>query len=375
MEPNQRVIGLVDDKDSQRKLLALDGGGIRGIVSVEVLARIESLLRAELGKGDDFVLADYFDFFAGTSTGAIIACCLSKGMSTDKIRTFYLESGQEMFKKNSLLARLRAKYDDDPLTGMLKTELGEDTTLGSQDLRTLLLMVMHNVTTDSPWFVNNNPYDKYNDLGRDDCNLQLNLAQLVRASTAAPVYFPPEFVQIGQQTFVFQDGGISMYNNPAFAAFLMATVQPYQIQWRTGESSLLVVSVGTGWSAELDNEVNRGGRLITGNAAVLAPTLMNGAKAEQDTLCRVFGKCLVGDPIDLQIGDLIGARGPVSPKLFTYLRYDFEVSRKGLSSLGLSDIDPEQVAKLDSTDYIGDLQRIGKQLANKVEPGHFADFT
>ena len=63
-----------------KKILALDGGGIRGMITVEVLAEIETLLRQKLGRGDDFVLADYFDFVSGTSTGAIIAACISIGM-------------------------------------------------------------------------------------------------------------------------------------------------------------------------------------------------------------------------------------------------------------------------------------------------------
>src|SRR4029077_4241490 len=50
--------------DGRKKILALDGGGIRGILSVEILARIETLLREKLGKDDNFVLADYFDFFS-----------------------------------------------------------------------------------------------------------------------------------------------------------------------------------------------------------------------------------------------------------------------------------------------------------------------
>jgi len=59
-------------KTGPRKLLACDGGGIRGIISIEVLAQIEAELRALSGK-PDLVLADYFDYVAGTSTGAIIA--------------------------------------------------------------------------------------------------------------------------------------------------------------------------------------------------------------------------------------------------------------------------------------------------------------
>ena len=56
-----------------KKLLALDGGGIRGVITLEVLRRLESLLAKHLGAGDEFVLADYFDYIGGTSTGAVIA--------------------------------------------------------------------------------------------------------------------------------------------------------------------------------------------------------------------------------------------------------------------------------------------------------------
>ena len=57
---------------------------------------------------------------------------------------------------------------------------------------------------------------KYNDPALEDCNLNLPLWQLVRASTAAPTYFPPEVVTVGGQVFLFVDGGITTYNNPAF---------------------------------------------------------------------------------------------------------------------------------------------------------------
>src|SRR5690554_6017135 len=77
-----------------KKLLALDGGGIRGLITVEVLAELERMLRRKLGAGSDFVLADYFDYVAGTSTGAIIAAAIASGMSVDTIRQFYRENGK-----------------------------------------------------------------------------------------------------------------------------------------------------------------------------------------------------------------------------------------------------------------------------------------
>ena len=78
-------------KNPPYKLLALDGGGIRGMISLEVLAEIESTLRSSLGTDEKFVLSDYFDYVAGTSTGAIIATCISWGMSVAEIIKFYLD--------------------------------------------------------------------------------------------------------------------------------------------------------------------------------------------------------------------------------------------------------------------------------------------
>ena len=73
------------DKQGRRKLLALDGRGIRGAMTLEVLEKIESELQGRLGRGDDFALADYFDYVAGTSTGAIIATGLSKYLGTEPL--------------------------------------------------------------------------------------------------------------------------------------------------------------------------------------------------------------------------------------------------------------------------------------------------
>jgi uncharacterized protein len=89
---------------------------------------------------------------------------------------------------------------------------------------------MRNATTDSPWPISNNPFAKYNDLAHPVCNLHFPLWQLVRASTAAPTYFPPEVITCGGKPFIFVDGGVTMYNNPAFQMFLMATVDQYWIK-------------------------------------------------------------------------------------------------------------------------------------------------
>jgi patatin-like phospholipase/acyl hydrolase len=359
-----------------KKILALDGGGIRGILTVEILAKIEELLREKSGRGKDFVLADYFDFFAGTSTGAIIAACLAWGMTVDRIRNFYLQNGTEMFDKASLLDRYyRHKFESEKLSNRLRQEFGAETTLGSDKLRTLLLMVLRNGSTDSPWPVSNNPGAKYNDRTRPDCNLNLPLWQLIRASTAAPTYFPPEVVKVGEREFIFVDGGITMYNNPSFQAFLMTTVEPFNINWPGGEDNMLVVSVGTGTSPDANADLRPDEMNLIYNVSSIPSALMFAALNEQDFLCRVFGKCLAGDPLDREVWDMVGKKGPIQPKLFTYMRYNAELTRLGLDALGLAGIEPKNVQQLDSVEFVSDLQRVGRSVAEqKVKTEHFAGF-
>jgi hypothetical protein len=81
-------------KECPKRILALDGGGIRGTLSLGFLEKVESTLRADLGK-PEMVLSDYFDLIAGTSTGAIIAGALAIGMPVEKITEAYLEEDRQ----------------------------------------------------------------------------------------------------------------------------------------------------------------------------------------------------------------------------------------------------------------------------------------
>ncbi len=363
----------------RKKILAMDGGGILGMISVEILAGLEDMLRSESAagkqKGADFCLADFFDFFAGTSTGAIIATCLAWGMKAAEVRRFYEDSGKEMFDRASLLKRLHYKYDDDHLAAKLKQVFGEKTTLGDTRLRSMLMMVMRNATTDSPWPVSNNPFAKYNARARADCNLDLPLWQLVRASTAAPTFFPPEVVNVGARTFVFVDGGVTMYNNPAFQAFIMATTEPYNVNWQTGLDKLLLVSVGTGVNPEANSALRPSQMHIGYELTTVIPALMYAAKNEQDFLCRVFGDCRVGLPLDREVGDMIASAGPAKPKLFTYMRYDADVTRAGLDALGLNGVPEKAVQEMDSVEHVSEMQQLGRAVAQRnVHKDHFAAF-
>lgn len=365
-------------REGARKLLALDGGGIRGALTIEVLARIEEVLRKRTGKGD-LVLGDWFDYVGGTSTGAIIATLIACGMSTAEIRTFYESQGPAMFDKAFLLKRLWYAYEAEPLAKELRRVIGAETTLGSGQLRCLLLLVMRNATTDSPWPLSNNPSAKYNDRTRDDCNLGLPLWQLVRASAAAPVFFPPEYVRLGSKEFMFVDGGVTSYNNPAFLLFLMATLAPYRLCWPTGAGKMLLVSVGTGLDPATSDARHGEAPNVIENARTIPSALMSAAAVQQDLLCRAFGKCVAGDALDRELGDLHDIATVQDPRglpaLFTYARYNVELTESGLAGIGVTGIDSHRVSRLDAVDRIPDLQQIGAALAReRVQENLFEGF-
>jgi len=381
------------DAPGPKKILACDGGGILGLVSVEILARMEAELRVQTAK-PQLVLADWFDFCCGTSTGAIVAACISAGMSMAQIRSFYVDSGEDMFHKASILNRLKYNYEDEPLAAKLKSELNralgypddaDPAMLGDPGLRTLLMMVLRNHSTDSPWPVSNHPRAKYNQLSRPDCNLHLPLWQLVRASTAAPTFFPPEVVTLGQGSdkehqFVFVDGGVTTYNNPAFLAFQMVTARPFEVNWKTGPDELLIVSVGTGGAAKARPDLQADDLWLLDHAKNIPGALMNAASAGWDMACRVLGDCRHGGELDHEVGDLVGLSGnpanSTCPKLFSYVRYDPEVSRAGLDALGLNEVDPKVVQVMDSIAHIPLIQQVGSTYAtHAVRPEHWRGFT
>ena len=379
-------------------MLALDGGGIRGILALGILQKIEKLVGDKTGKK----LCDYFDYIAGTSTGAIIAACLARGMTTAEIFSFYNSAGEQMFESSHLLQRLRSLYTADPLKAKLQDVFGHDTTLeppevaGEKSLKCLLLVVTKNFTTDSPWPVSTNPDAKYNDPGRKDCNLKIPLWQLVRASTAAPIFFPPEVLAWDpadpSKTFVFVDGGITSHNNPAFLLYRMATEPAYRLNWSPGEKNLLIVSVGTGAAESLGTTAASPGLNMASNAAGIPGGLMNTIQIDQDINCRTVGRCTYGAHLDSEIMDLVPRESregmttaeyyalqpiPLSKDMgrrFLYCRYNVDLSSKGLAALGFPKVDPASIQKMDAVENIPALTDIGIAAGQQVDAMHFGPF-
>lgn len=366
----------------RRKLLALDGGGIRGAITLGILKRIEDLVGQPLWQ--------FFDYIAGTSTGAIIAAGLARGLSVDELVAFYKSAGPEMFARTRFLQRFNSLYRNGPLENKLKEVFGSDADLKPGALKTLLLVVTRNVTTDSPWPISSNPEATYNATTRQDCNLCIPLWKLVRASTAAPLFFPPEIVELvpGDQkkTFVFVDGAVTPYNNPAFLLYRFATYPAYNLKWTTGEDQLLLVSVGTGAAATLGATADDSESNMVTTGMGIPSALMYGSLVDQDINCRAIGRCTYGEPIDRELGDMIPRDDRGEPvaldrdcgRSFLYARYDVDLTTAGLQALGFSerDVDAKQIQKMDAAtpDHIGRLLRVGAAASQRVKREHFGPF-
>ena len=373
------------DNDKPRKILALDGGGIRGVIALGVLAEMEKQLSEISGRGAGFRLCEYFDYIGGTSTGAIIAAGLARGKSVKELLNLYVKKGKDMFDKKFFLkfARLgRYKYPSENLAEQLKEILGKETRLHPHDLECLVMLMTMNVDTDSPWPISSNPEAKYNDTSRPDCNLDIPLWQLVRASTAAPAFFNHEILQWDPEDpdkrFAFIDGGMTPHNNPAWLMYRMATLPEYKLNWPTGEDKLLIVSVGTGSVPNYSRYDN-----ILDIAKELPLNLLNTMKVEKDISCRQIGRCTYGGIIDRELGDMIPKDEEGNPipldhdqgRQFLYARYDVEITDASLEAMGLSHIDPSDLEQMDAVEHIDDFKSIGQELAKEVKvKEHFGDF-
>jgi predicted acylesterase/phospholipase RssA len=356
-----------------KRILALDGGGLRGILTLSYLAEIESILSDRHGGGENFRLSHYFDLIAGTSTGAIIAAALARGMSVSEIAKKYLDLGQRVFQKSWLRQGfVRAFYDEAGLIEELKQVYGAQTTLGDPSLQTGLLIVTKRLDSGSTWPISNNPRGKYYD-PRPNSNVIANSAyplwQIVRSSTAAPRFFDPEKIEIsrgkaGETPVVgdFVDGGVSPFNNPALQAVMYATLDGYRIGWPTGADKLLVVSIGTG---SRDLKVAPA-KLAADNALKSLLSLMDDCANLVETLLQWMSTSQTARVIDSELDNLRHDLIAPAP-LISYLRYNVALTKAALAQIGM-EFDDEKVEGLSAMDDPSNmkiLQEIGAKAAKQ----------
>ena len=336
-----------------KRILSLDGGGIRGIVSLAFLERLEALLRARTGD-PALCLADYFDLIGGTSTGAIIAAGLALGHPVAHLVEVYLTLAREGFQRRWWLGgTLVPKFRAAALEAAIRAHVGDET-LGSDKLRTGLAIVAKRLDTGSVWVFHNNPRGPFfastDGSGTAVPNRDLPLGNLIRASTAAPSYFEPELIEVAPGvTGAFIDGGLSPHLNPALQMLMLATLEGYGFRWPMGVERLLLVSVGTGGGGPFA-EARAIARLPAAWLAVSAlRSMMSDSNWLTQTLLQWLGQSPTLWPIDAEIGALAGdCLGP--QKLLHYLRYDAILEADWLKAEVGMDVAEDELSALQAMD-------------------------
>lgn len=362
--------------DGPKRMLSLDGGGVRGALSLGYLARLEDILRKRVDNDPDFRLCDYFDLIGGTSTGSIIAAGLAMGMSVEELINVYHTLGVDVFEQSLLrFGVLGAKFPTEPLMRALSTFF-KDETLGSKKLRTGLMVMTKRLDTGSPWLLHNNPRGKFYDGPDGAGNRNLLLRNVIRASTAAPHYFEPELLKVSPHVMgAFVDGGISPYNNPSMQLLMMGTCSGYGLEWPYGADRLLLVSVGTGFrpvSAAAADVVKMPAIKLAAESVV---SIMQDANWLGQAVLQWMSRSPTAWEIDAEVGDLSPDVLGGGSAMMSYLRYELCLEPHWLSkNLGIerSDRQCDALYTMDNAKNLPELTRLGRAASKvQMEPAHF----
>ena len=223
-----------------RRILAIDGGGIKGVFPASFLATVEDSVGGKV--------ADYFDLIVGTSTGGIIALGLGLDLSAEEILRFYEESGPKVFGGNRVLRNLRhlgiAKYDKGNLCSSLQNTFG-DRKLGES--KTRLVVPSLNLETGQVYIYKTAHHPR---LERD---YRERVVEVALATASAPTFFPTHRSSAGTPLI---DGGV-WANNPVGLAVVEAvgvlgwSKDSLEVLSLGCTSELLDVGKGRSWSLGL----------------------------------------------------------------------------------------------------------------------------
>ena len=296
------------------KVLAIDGGGIRGVIPAIILDELQKRLGQELHT--------VFDLIAGTSTGGIIAlgigtrCNSGQPYLPRQLLDLYAQNGSAIFKRN-WLTPLRElflpKYSPRGLESVLAKWFGETE---FQTALTPLLISSYDLQGQVPFFFKSHRIAKAP-------NFNWKVTLIARATSAAPTYFPPLHLTRGTEDYALIDGGVFV-NNPSMAAYAEARCL-YK-----NEAEVVIVSVGTGDRQDRISysQAKRWGLL--GWARQIVPVLMDSVSEAVDYELRALPGCTYHR---LQVPDLRAASNDmdnVTPENIEYLQ---RVAREYLQSV------------------------------------------
>lgn len=234
------------------RILSIDGGGIRGILPGVVMGQIEQKLQQKTN--DPTVrLADYFDFFAGTSTGGILSLAYvtpnDQGrpkLTADEAVDIYLKKGGDIFdislghKIRSGAGILDEKYDATAIERALASHFGE---ASLSDLLKPCIITSYDIKNGKPHFFKQHK--------SDNSIRNFKVKAVARATSAAPTYFETALVRNELGTpFPLIDGGVFV-NNPSLVAYSeVRTMSFSNIDHKPTAKDMMLVSVGTGSTSD-----------------------------------------------------------------------------------------------------------------------------
>jgi hypothetical protein len=201
--------------------LAIDGGGIKGVIVTRAL----SMLEEHLGKP----VKEIFRLSAGTSTGSIISAGTAAGLSAQQMHSLYVDLGPDIFRKSwrsGLFPLTRYQYPSEPFEAALREYIGE-VRMGEfwkPPLPTDVVITSFDLVENRNLFIK--PWKK--------AYGEWPVIKAVMASSCVPTYFP---VVEGR----YVDGGIGAYANPSYLA---AYEILFCLGWDPAETTL--ISLGTG---------------------------------------------------------------------------------------------------------------------------------
>jgi patatin-like phospholipase/acyl hydrolase len=207
------------------RVLAIDGGGIRGLIPALVLTEMERRAGRRV--------FEMFDLIAGTSTGGILACalCAPDPLPASELVALYEDEGPKIFDR-SLFQRIKSadglldeKYDDDALDRALERFLGHKRL---RDTRPNLIVPAYDTALPGPYFFKTT---KARATPESD---DFALSVVARATSAAPTYFEP--LEVGERSLL--DGGVFAVN-PAMSAFA-------EVLKEVDARDVVLLSLGTG---------------------------------------------------------------------------------------------------------------------------------
>ena len=352
-----------------KRILALDGGGIRAVLAIPFLERLEKALERQLGKA--VRLGDYFDLVGGTSVGSILATLIALGHSAAELRSIFLAFAPKTFRRSLWrVFGLLPKFSRTDFRREIDLICG-DRSLDSNDLITGLAILLKRIDTNSTWILANNPRAHFWETPSDDAyfgNKRYRLSDLVQAAISAPLYFEPTELPIvardGTGTFI--DASMGIHNNPSLLMFLMSVVRHHGLCWTTGPANLAIASIGTGtYRPEVP-------KAAFGKPFALAIRGLTSTIHEADAFTlsqmQLLGECPTRWTVNSELGPLVGDERPLGQPLFRFLRYDVRLEPAWIESelgLKISAADVFRARSMDDPAAIPLLYDIGSAAAEK----------